>query len=253
MIQRLPFAPIANPGAASRATVYDSATAALGDAENRGRVEVMAYIDQDFALNTYWAKDDASPLRLVRSDSFVGGEDDHVLPVRAAKPITVVAKASLVNNDYFAVARSVTISGLVDDLLEVVFEYQVDDTFEATEGRVTIDVQEATTDVEVAVLTAAAIAGNATLAPLVDAPEPDSATLTVTNKISGPAYVIGASEHVANAGFSVGSATAGVDGTLVRFNHRLPVGRTVIYLDTGTAPGEFDVRAQTIDDWAAGA
>jgi hypothetical protein len=249
----------ANPGANSFAVLYDGAnsarptppfaTAAIEDSTGRGRVQVVALLDQNFAINTYWAADVSSALRLVRADAYTGGSGGFVKAVRCAQPVTVVAKANLANNDYFTVTYTTVIDGVTVETVKV-FEYKVVAAgFVATEGRIVIDVIAATTDVSVAVLTATAVrtAFVATASqPALTVAVPTSATFTIKGQ-SGPRFAVVATENVSNAGFTIGTKVDGVEGTVVDYDARLKSGRNRIVLVTGTAPEEWDVSVTTID------
>jgi hypothetical protein len=259
MIERLKRTAITNPGANSYAVLYDGAddaspvppfaTSPIDSNIHKARVEVMALLDQDFVVNTYWGADVDSGLRLVRTDSYADGVGGFTRAVRCAQPITVVAKAALANNDYFTVTYTTVIDG-VTTATSVIFEYGVDGTFVATAGRTAIDVSEATTDVSVAVLTAAAVA-DAFVAtedqPALTCAVPTTATFTIKGQ-SGPRFAVTATENVTDAGFTVGSDVTGVEGTVVDYDVRLRPGRTRLVLVTATAPEEFDVAVETIDD-----
>lgn len=241
MIQRLrrdnPAAGVpANPGASSAVTLFDD----LGDTalmQNSAiRAQVVAYLDQNFTLKSWWAKSATGALHL-RSSVDVAPGGSH-----PSAAITCVAVASLANNDRFAVTVS---NATGETTTTVTFEYKVSAPFTPVAGRVTIDVSELTTDVEVAVASAAAVL--AAFAGLVAAPEPTTATFTVTHVSTGAHFTCSAAETVTNAGFSV-TNTAGTDGTGKEWNVRLLPGRNKITLHTGTAPTEFDVAVETTDD-----
>lgn len=247
MIQRLrrdnPSAGIpANPGASSSVTLFDD----LGDTalmQNSAiRAQVVAYLDQDFTLKSWWAKSATGALHLRSSASVAAGVDGAVRGVHPAVAITCVAVASLANNDYFTVTAS---GSAGDSTTAVVFEYKVDGDFVAEAGRTTIDVSALTTDVHVAVASAAAV--RAAFTGTVTIPIPATATFTATHVSSGANFVCSATENVTNAGFTV-ALTAGVDGTGKEWNVRLLPGRNKITLHTGTAPTEFDVAVETTDD-----
>jgi hypothetical protein len=165
-----------------------------------------------------------------------------------------VAKANLVNNDYFTVTYTTVIDG-VTVATEKVFEYQVDGTFEATVDRLTIDASAATTATSVAVLTAAAIAAAfvaTATQPALTVAVPTTAVLTIKAQ-SGPRFAIGATENVANAGFLIGVAVTGVEGSVVVVAKNLGPGRDKFVIVTGTAPTEFDVAVDGVDDLSSGA
>jgi len=246
MIQRFRRANIENPGANSAAVLYDDAT---GEYATQARAHILALLDQDFVVNTYWAASSSSALRQLYTTSYAGGVSGFIRAVRCAQPITVVAKASLVDNDYFTVVYTTVIDGTTVATTKI-FEYKVTGAFEATEGRITIDVTGATTDVEVAVATAAAIAAAfvaTSSQPALTVAVPTTATLTMKGQ-SGPRFAIAATENVANGGFSIGAAVAGVEGTVLDLDVRLSPGRNRIVLVTATAPEEFDVAVETDDD-----
>jgi hypothetical protein len=260
MIDRQRRTAIANPGANSSVVLYDGAdspeptplgaTSPIDANTRKARVEIMALLDQDFVINTYWAADETSGLRLARTDSYAGGVGGFVRAVRCAQPITVVAKANLANNDYFTVTYTTVIDGATLATVKI-FEYKVVASgFVATAGRIVIDVTAATTDVSVAVLTAAAVA-TAFVAiaaqPALTCAVPSTATFTIKGQ-SGPRFAIAATENVTNAGFSIGTPVTGVEGTVVDYDVRFRPGRTRVVLVTATVPGEFDVAVETIDD-----
>lgn len=243
------FGPATSPGANSYVALYDDI--GFDDAMSAAiaRVVTTALVDQDFAIRTWWAKDKNpdSPLRLVETATYAAGVDSHVAPVRAARAVTVVAVASLANNDRFTLVLTETRDGVVVKTTTRTFEYKVDGAFTAGAGRFTIDVSELATDVEAAVATAARVV-EVFGATVITCAVPTTAVLTPTSYVSGTAYVITGTETVTDAGFSIGAATVGVDGTVVSHSAmRLP-GRTRIVIDTATAPGEFDVRTDAYDD-----
>lgn len=246
MIQRRSFGMPAAPSANSAVVVFDNINDISGQSAREARLRMWAMADQNMTVNEYWAPDKqaATALRLVSSSSYVANA------VHAALPITVVAKASLINNDYFAVTRTETKDG-VAAAKAVTFEYKIDGSFVATVGRTTIDVSAASTATTVAVATAAAIA--AAFAEFT-VPVPGTATLTMTNVQSGARFVIAATEHVADAGFTVGSATVGVDGTVLKYERPLPPegSRMQIAIGVTTAPGEFAVAAEIVDEMVGG-
>lgn len=253
MIQRLLLGSPANPGANSSVVLYDSANEAAGSEITKARFHAVALLDQDFTINSYWAADGTSGLRLMETYSYVNGVDGFIRAVRCAQPITVVAKASLVNNDYFTVVYTTVIDGLTTTTTKI-FEYKVDGTFVATEGRTTVDVSGCSTATTVAVATATAIrtAFVATaLQPALTVAVPSSATLTIKGQ-SGPRFAISATENVANGSFSIGTAVAGVEGTAIDYDLRLRPGRNKAVLVTATAPEEFDVAQEITDDVNAG-
>jgi hypothetical protein len=235
------------PLANSSVVVFDSNNDLSGKDRTDARARLWLFANQNCTVNEYWAKNkqDATPLRLVSSSNYVA------TAVRAALPITAVAKASLVNNDYFTVVRTETKDG-VAVTKTVIFEYQVDGTFVATAGRTAIDVTATSTATTVAVATAAAIAAAFSEFSV---PVPTTAVVTMTNVQSGARFVIASTENVANAGFTVGSATTGVDGTVLKYERPLcPEGsRLQIAIAVGTAPTEFDVAVEVIDDMVLGA
>lgn len=244
--QGKPNAPTAN----SAVVVFDSNNDNSFGSRKVARLRLKAFLDVTFAINQYWAKDKqaATPLRLEKSTWCSAGP--YVTAVHAALPITVVAKANLLNNDNFTVVRTQTKGG-VATAKTVVFEYKVDGTFVATNGRTTIDVSAATTATTVAVATAAAIA---TAFAEFSVPVPSSATLTMTNLQSGAMFVISATEAVADAGFTIGSATAGVEGTIVNYDCPLPPEGSRLQLEIAVtaAPTEFDIALELVDDMVLG-
>jgi len=228
---------ITNPGANAVATVLDDSTGerarVLPDVI---RARVVSYLDQNYTIKTWWAKDATSPLRLMSSTTVVSGA------VHAASAVTCVAKADLANNDYIAVTVG---SATGETSTTTNFEYKVDGTFVATEGYTTIDVSAATTATTVAVATAAAL--RTAYGSLISIPTVTTAVLTATSAYSGTTHPMAVVEHVTNGGYSV-ALTAGVDGTGSRLDVRLEPGRNKITLHTVTAPTEFDVAVEYIDD-----
>jgi len=241
MIQRLrrdnPAAGIpANPGANSSVTIWDDYGDTALTQNNAIRAQVVAYLDQNFTLKSWWAKSSTGALHLRSSVDVVPAA------THPAAAITCVAVANLKNNDYFTVTAS---GSAGESSTAVVFEFKVDGDFVAEAGRTTIDVSALTTDVHVAVASAAAV--RTAFTGLVTIPVPTTAVFTVTHVSSGANFVCSATENVTNVGFTV-ALTAGVDGTGKEWNVRLLPGRNKITLHTGTAPTEFDVAVETTDD-----
>lgn len=238
----------ANPGANSNVVLFDTLDSPMGQQPLDGRLRITAYVDQNFTINTYWAADSQSPLRLVDSTAYATPGN----AVHAAKPITAVAKASLAagggTNDYFTVNYTTVIDGVTTTVTKIC-EFKVDANFVATVGRTAIDASAATTATDVAVLMAAQIAADFPLT--LSVPVPTTSTLTMTAKQSGARFAVTATENVANAGFTIGATVTGVEGpTPTTKNVVLPPGRTRCVLVTATAPTEFDVAVDTVDDGA---
>lgn len=240
MIQRLKRANPANPGANSSVTIFDDLGAVVDTASSAIRAVVVACLDQNFTLKAWWAKSSTGALHLRDYKDVVPGG------VHPSTAVTCVAKASLVNNDYF----TVTVSNPTGEITTAVtFEYKVSVPFTPTEGRTTIDVSAVTTATEVAVASATVVL--AAFPERITLPTPDSATFTATHLSTGVHFICSTAEHVANAGFSV-SNTAGANAAGKEWDVRLLPGRNKITLHTTTAPGEFDVAVETTDDATGG-
>ena len=228
---------IANPGANAVAVLYDD-----NDHDrarimpNRTRVRIVSYVDKDHTIKTWWSPTATGPLRLMTSTPVTSGA------VHAASAVTCVAVADLANNDYITVTVG---SATGETSTTVIFEYKKDGDFVATEGRTTIDVSELTTDVEVATATAAAL--RTAFGALISIPAVTTAVLTATHAYSGTTRPLTVVEHVTNAGYSV-ALTAAVDGAGNKHDVRLEPGRNKVTLHTVTAPTEFDVSVEMIDD-----
>lgn len=241
MSQKNRLLDIANPGANAVAVLYDDNNHDRARAmPDRTRVRVVSYIDKDHTIKTWWSPTSTGPLRLMTSTPVTSGA------VKAASAVTCVAKADLAagggTNDYITVTVG---SATGETSTTVTFEYKVDESFVATEGRTTIDVSALTTATEVATATAAAL--RTAFGSLISIPAVTTAVLTATHAYSGTAHPLTVVEHVANAGYSV-ALTSPVDGTGNKHDVRLEPGRNKITLHTGTAPTEFDVAVEMIDD-----
>ena len=247
MINRIRLSNIANPGANASATVYDELLDSNGAATNKAGIIITSLVSQDFILYSWWAPDLTSPLHLRTTTTVTGGVDGVVIGTHATRTLTCVAKANIAagggTNDYF------TCQGQA-------FEYKKDANFVAVAGRQTIDVTAATTATEVAVITAAALTAffppSAKLATSLTIATPTSAVITLVASYSGTTSTITCTENVANAGFTVGTLTAGTDGTIVISTVRLLPGRNKVTLALTTAAVEFSVCAETVDDVASG-
>lgn len=115
----------------------------------------------------------------------------------ATGTITCVAKASLVDTDYFT----------IDDGVDTPVIYELDVTGDGvTSGRTRIDVSSATTSTSVATIVAAVI--TATQTRLVVADNEDG-TLSLHHKRCGIVGNVSITENVANAGFLVTGMSGG--------------------------------------------
>lgn len=125
--------------------------------------------------------------------------------VAATGTIQCVARANLVDNDFFTVSDGAT---------TVIFEYQVTGGFVPTPGRVTIDVQAGGGgSTPMAALTLPVIVAN--LALTGDAP---ASLITLTNTgTRGAAGNVTITENVADAGFTVTGMSGGVNEIVVGF------------------------------------
>lgn len=226
----------ANPGANGVAVLFDD----LGDTERMQttavRARIVSYVDKDHTIKTWWSPTATGPLRLMTSTPVISGA------VHAASAVTCVAASDLANNEYIAV----TVGSMTGETSTTVnFEYKVNGDFVATDDYVTIDVSTLTTATEVAVATAAAL--RTAFGALISIPAVATAVLTATHAYSGTTHPLTVVEHVANAGYSV-ALTAAVDGAGNRHDVRLEPGRNKVTLHTVTAPTEFDVSVEMIDD-----
>ena len=242
MINRIRRNNAINPGANASATVYDELGDGNGDAVNKAGVLVTALISQSYTIQSWWAPDLTSPLHL-RLSTAVTADATH-----ATRTLTCVAKAAIAagggTNDYF------TCQGQS-------FEFKKDGSFvSGGAGRQVIDVTAATTSTDVAVIVAAALAAffplSAKLPTSLSIAVPGSAVITLVAAYSGTTSTITLTDNVADAGFTVGTLTAGTDGTLVITPVRLLPGRNVVTIALTTAAVEFSVGCETVDDVSSG-
>jgi hypothetical protein len=252
MIQRMRRQNIDNPGAA-HAVLYDEVFDSSSEAITKARVQIMAYLDVNFTINTYWAVSPIGVLREVRSDSYAAGSGGFVGPVHASLAITCVSKTNIAagggTNDYFAVVLTTVEDGVTTTVTKI-FEYKKDANFVATTGRNTINVTDASSATDVSVITASAIAS--AFFPYLTVPVPTTAVLTATVSQSGARFALSATENVSNGGFSIGAPTSGVEGTVLRYDVLLAPGRNRVTLVPASAPVEFDVAVETRDDVNSG-
>jgi hypothetical protein len=236
MIQRIRFNNIANPGANGVAVIFDDSAVDSTEATNRGRVTFTLFSDQGVTINTYWAESPTASLRLVESNII----DAWLVALHSTQQITCVAKANLVDNDYFTVVYTSIVDGVTTTLTKI-FEYKVTGGFVATVGRIAIDVTGATTATSVAVLTAAAIN---TAFTAITVPVPTTATLTAGANQSGARFTISATENVTDAGFAIGTKTTGQEGIYDK-TVRLRPGVNRVTAVTTTAPVEWGCAVET--------
>lgn len=122
--------------------------------------------------------------------------------------LTVVEKASLVNDDYFSLLNA------GPDGETIVFFYDLDggSSTPVDATHIKVDIAADTTANEVAITTRAAI--NAIAGIKWDAAVPVGAAITLTSDDVGAEYNVTHTENVANAGFTITAATGGLDESL---------------------------------------
>lgn len=235
MIQRIRLDNIANPGSNGVVTLYDDSKTTSEEATNKARVEFEILADQVVTVNSYWSESPTSPWRLVASDA-------QTASTHSTQPITCVDKASLTNNDYFTVVSTSTVDG-VATAQTVIYEFEVVSAgYVPTAGRTTIDVSGATSATDVAVIVAAKIAVD--FAATISVPVPTTAVLTASVKRVGARFTVTATENVANAGFTIGSATTGTEVVNKKIP-RLRAGCNKFTCVSITAPVEWACAVET--------
>src|ERR1035437_5202376 len=117
MIQPLRNNNVASPGANAVATLYDDSGSKSDEATYKARVEIELLADQVVTINTDWADLPSSPLRLLSSAA-------QTASARCTQRIMAVAKANLVNTDYFTVVHTRTLDG-VATTTTVIYEFMV--------------------------------------------------------------------------------------------------------------------------------
>jgi hypothetical protein len=247
MLQRNRGAIISNPGANAVKTIYDDKDEAPFSDADKLLLRLTLLTDQSVVINNYWAESATATLRLVSTSSqwtSHGAMDAPVASSHSTQPITAVSKANLVNNDYFTVTYTTVIDGVTTPLA-IVFEYKVVGAgFVATQGRTTIDVTGATDATSVAVITAAAVVS--AFAGALTAATPSSAVLTLTVAACSARLTVAATENVANAGFTIGTATTGTESVFDK-NIRLRPGRNKLTVVTTTAPTDWSCAVETVN------
>ena len=239
MIQRIRRNNIPNPGVNGVAVIYDDSNLTTEEVANIGRPRITLFTDQPVTINTYWSESPTGILRLVETESVA----TPIVASHSTLPITCVAQANLADNDYFGVTYTTVIDGVTTALTKT-FEYKVTGGFAATVGRITVDVTGATTATSVAVLTATGII--AAFVGALTAATPASATLTLSAATSGARFTISATEHVADTGFTIGTATTGSESVYDK-DLRLRAGCNKVTCVSTTAPTEWGCAVETVN------
>ena len=126
MLHRNRGANISNPGANAVQVIYDEGNETGTASADKTLLRLTLLTDQSVVINNYWAESPTATLRLAGTSTqwtSHGAVDAPVASSHSTQPITCVAKANLVDNDYFGVTYTTVIDGVTTTLTKT-FEFQ---------------------------------------------------------------------------------------------------------------------------------